>query len=164
MTGRPRDVAYRWKYPQFSTAMHSQEIDPLIHGRCRCAFQHGARVYLCGLLVIPSAYGIMNWSFINKRRTPGSSHVLHSSHELLQIDFMCFLLCLLSTLLSLELLKHSANTWFDFYVSEAIYGHIVWAWKESLLTPTHREFYAPRMLDWMIQKKRLSVIHLSTAH
>lgn len=30
----------------------------------------------------------------------------------------------------------------DFYVSEAIYGYIVWAWKESLLTPTHGEFYA----------------------
>lgn len=35
----------------------------------------------------------------------------------------------------------SANTWLEFYVRGAIYGHFVWAWKESLLTPTHGEFY-----------------------
>lgn len=27
------------------------------------------------------------------------------------------------------------------YVSEAIYGYIVWDWEESPLTPTHGEFF-----------------------
>ena len=49
------------------------------------------------------------------------------------------------------------NTWLDFYVSEAISGHIVWAWKESLLPPTRGEFYAHEecLSEWF-RKKAMS--------
>lgn len=57
-------------------------------------------------------------------------------------------------LLSLELPTYIQCKMLHFYVSEAIYGYIVWVWKESLLTPTHGEFYANKecLTKWFIKK------------
>lgn len=137
-----------------------QEIDSPIHGSCRCVSQHGVPVYLPVSVSHPAAYGIMNWFFINKRRTPGSSHALHFSDELLQINFMWFLLCVMYTECSSLLnpqYTFSAKymVWFFFfYISQSIYGHIVWAWKRVIAySHTWWVLRSWRMLDWMKRKK-----------
>lgn len=49
----------------------------------------------------------------------------------------------------------------DFYVSQAIYGYIVWAWKEPL-TPTQGEFYADKeCMIKFVKKRKKSAIHHS---
>lgn len=53
----------------------------------------------------------------------------------------------------------SASKWLYFfiffYISATIYGHNVWAWKESLLTPTRGEFYAHGecLTEWFRKKE-----------
>lgn len=62
-----RDVAYRWKYPKFSTAMHSKRF----MDAAGALSTWSPCLSLWPVSHSPPAYGIMNWSFINKKRTPG---------------------------------------------------------------------------------------------
>lgn len=101
----------------------------------------------------------MNWSFINNRRTPGSSHVLHVSNELLQIDFMCSLLCFAANTSHSssdhQYIVPSVKVWLEFLRKR---GYL-WSYcvgLERLIAHSHTWWVLRtwRMLDWMIQKKK----------
>ena len=104
----------------------------------------------------PSAYGIMNWSFINKRRrTPGSSHVLLFSDELLQMRLLvCRVSCKFLFLLNYTF---SANTQF-LCKWGYLWSYCVGLERVIAYNPTRGEFYAHEecLTEWFRKKKKLS--------
>lgn len=131
--------------PPSSPQPHSHSrIDSPAHASCRCTFGRGPLFIAVWCVRHPPAYWWADLSSIRERQWAVMGWIYQ--HELWTPPPTPNPLC-------------KDMVWFFFffffYISSAICRHIVWVWEESLLPPTHAEFYAHgyRLTEWLRKKK-----------
>lgn len=177
MTGRPRDGGSRGgehppsPRPPFSQIQQSHAhagtwfTDSLILQVCflKCNSCWSAFLPLHSVSY-PSAYGIMNWSSINKQTTPGSSHVLLSSSQLLPTDLMwgrntatvtANICCNSTSLFSFQCNASSLQIHGTVFLRKYIYLWLCCVGLERVMAYSHTWWVLHTwiLLHWMIQKK-----------